>query len=431
MWETIEQRWPLVSGEAMDQQFQNSLAGFNDRVMENCQSAGDSLRRFNAYASLLSAMDPDLEEKVEDEMEREFVLPDDRDPKFHRLMVTNGLDNWIEVHDQQTTGGVWSAQTNSQKRVASTRTFAALAIVDWRRKTVLPRDSLEPVQGDLDLLESFVHEVFGRLASMQSYDECAAVCPAGTSVEEFVVSDTTDEGSNQTIRDFNHDIQRFVRSGRRWNELKDMVGLEVVLVHDPLREFRTDVKTFYIPSIVEDGSERQFMRLKESIPTKLQWLTDTCAKLRGLVSKLMAASMTEQENAAAIQEGIQTMVTAAFGTRSSVEETLLNSWAQQDDFQRRLIELLRPEAATAPLDMKLVLSLCLLNTLGDKVSRKPSTCIDFEMKEGVCREAESTMEGDCSTLDPESRKELRVWSHKVLDFGRSWFPVDTDSQAFV
>jgi hypothetical protein len=208
-----------------------------------------------------------------------------------------------------------------------------------------------------------------------------------------------------------------------------MVGLEVVLMHDPLRRFRCDLQTFHIPSIVKNGSESQFAQLKELTPTRLPWLAETCVKLRGLVPMLTAASTTKQENAIAIQDRIQTMVNAAFGTRSSIEEALLNSWAQQDDLQWGLIEFLRPEAATIPLDMKVGMSLCLRDNLSIKVSGKPSTCIDFEMKKGLCREAESIMERDCSTLDSENQRELRVWSHKVLDFVRSRLPVDTDSQA--
>ncbi|KAM6511824.1 hypothetical protein FALCPG4_016816 [Fusarium falciforme] len=434
IWETIQQRWPLIQGEAMAQQFHDSLTAFNASMRENRRFSIDSFRRFKDCCNLPSAMLPDCKEEVEDttdsedevegEAEHEQTLPNDRDPEFYKLLVTNGLNNLIDTHDQQATGGVLSAQTNTQKRGDSTRAFAALAIIDWKRKPLLSRAQMGPLEGYLDLLESFVQEVFERLASMRAHAEQAQLYPVGTPLEDFITSDTVNEGSIQAIPNFNQLFQRFIRSGRRWNELKDMVGLEVVLMHDPLRHLRRDLKTFDIPSIVKNGNERKFTQLKELIPTKLSWLAETCVKLRGLVPMLAAASTTEQENAIGIQDAIQTMVNAAFGTHSSVEEDLLNSWVQ-----RGLIKFLRPEAATIPLDMKVGMSLCLVGMLKIKVSGKPSTCIDFEMKEDVCREAESIMERDCSTLDSESRKELRVWSHKVLDFVRSHLPVNTDSQA--
>ncbi|RSL89727.1 hypothetical protein CEP51_001056 [Fusarium floridanum] len=124
-------------------------------------------------------------------------------------------------------------------------------------------------------------------------------------------------------------MKNLIRSARRWNELQDMVGLEVILIHDTLRDPGCDLRTFYIPSIVENGSDRQFTRLKEIIPTRLQWLAEACVELRGLVDMLTAALTTEQEDATVIQDQIQTMITAAFGSRSSVEEAVLSGWHQQ------------------------------------------------------------------------------------------------------
>ncbi|KAL2672729.1 hypothetical protein Neosp_013443 [[Neocosmospora] mangrovei] len=385
----------------MAQQFQNNLEAFKASLTDNRRFAWDSLRRFDDYRRLVSGMHPDFKDESKDETEDEIFMPNKTLSAFYRLVCTNELDHWIGVHDQEITGGVLTAQTASQKRLASTRAFAALAIIDWRRRPVVTWDPMAPIEGDMDLLESFARKVCQRLASMHYYDECTGPLSVGPPVEAFVASQTVKEGSITAMQTLGDRVQCLIRRGRRWRELVNMVGLGVILIHDPLRHFRSDLQTFYIPSIVENGSDRQFTRLKEIIPTRLQWLTETCAKLGGLVPMLTAASTMEQKNATAIQDGIQKTVTAAFGNRSSVEEALLNNWAQQDVFQQRLTELLRSEAATIPLDVK-------VEKLETKKGWKP------EIKEDVYREAEGIMERDCSTLDSESRKELRVWSHKRL-----------------
>ncbi|KAJ3459686.1 hypothetical protein MRS44_015759 [Fusarium solani] len=429
IWDTIGQRWPLLQGETMAQLFQNDLAAFNASLADNYRSAYNSLRHFEDYGSLLSTMNPILHEEFDDETENEVFLHDGRLLQLYRLGCTNKLDQWIGVYDQQTTGGVLTAQTASQKRVASTRAFAALAIIDWRRRPIHAWNPKRPIEAGSDFLESFIRKVLERLVSIDLYDECTELCPAGTPLEEFFTSKTAKKGTSTAMQMYNDRVQCLIRRGRRWRELKDMVGLGVVLIHDPLRHFRSDLQTFYIPSIVEDGTERQFTRLKEIIPTRLQWLAEVCIKLRGLVPMLVAASTAERENATVIRDQMQAMIITAFGSRSSVEEALLSSWAQQDLFPRGLAELLRPEAATIPLDIKVGMSLCLLNELDTKEGWKPGTWIDFEMMEDVCHEAEGIMERDCSTLDSGSRRELRVWSHKVLDFIRNCPPVDMDSQA--
>ncbi|RSL39456.1 hypothetical protein CEP54_016321 [Fusarium duplospermum] len=320
IWETIRQRWPLIQGEAMTEKFHDSLTAFNAGLRDNRRTAYDSASRLNDYKSLLSTMyldsedETDFEEEVDDEAEGERTSPYKGDPEFYKLLLTNVLDDLIERHDQEATGGVLTTQTSSQKQLASTRVFAALAIIDWRRRPVPFMALMGPLKIHLDLLESFLQQVFERLACMWAYDDFVQLCPAGLPPEHFIRGDQANQASNQPLQDLNDDLRNFIRSGRRWNELKDMVGLEVVLMHDPLRHSRIDLQTFYIPSIVENGSERQFTRLKELIPTRLPWLAETCVKLRGLVPMLTAASITEHENAAAIQDEIQTMVTTAFGT---------------------------------------------------------------------------------------------------------------------
>lgn len=428
-WDTIRQRWPFLLGETVAQLFQNDLIAFNASLADNYRSAYDSLRHFEDYSSLLSTMNPTLQEEFDDEPENEVFWYDDRLFCLYRLGCSNKQDQWIGGYDQQTTGGVLTAQTASQKRVASTHAFAALAIIDWRRRPIHSWDPKRPIEAGSDFLESFIRKVLERLMSINLYDECTELCPAGTPLEEFFTSETAKKGTSTAMQTYDDRVQCLLLRGRRWRELKDMVGLGVVLIHDPLRHFRSDLQTFYIPSIVEDGTERQFTRLKEIIPTRLQWLAEACIKLRGLVPMLVAASTTGRENATVIRDQMQTMIITAFGSRSSVEEALLSSWAQQDLFPRGLTELLRPEAATIPLDIKVGMSLCLLNELDTKEVWKPDTWIDFEMKEDMCHEAEGIMERDCSTLDSGSRRELRAWSHKVLDFIHNCLSVDMDSQA--
>lgn len=122
------------------------------------------------------------------------------------------------------------------------------------------------------------------------------------------------------------------------------------------------------------------------------------------------------------------MITAAFGSHSLVERALLRDCAQQAGFQYGLTKLLRPEATIIPLDTNVGMFICLMNALGPKARGKPASCINSGMKEDACREAESIMERDCSTLNPDIRRELRVWSRKVLDFC-SRVCADKDSQA--
>ncbi|RSM01369.1 hypothetical protein CEP52_008582 [Fusarium oligoseptatum] len=429
IWETVQMGWPFIQVETMAQQFHKSATAFNNGLSDTWESIIDCRVRFHDYYRLLSTLCPGSEKGVDYKTEGKLDLAECTNPEFSKYLKANRLDDWLNEYDQLSTGGLLSAQTTMQKRRASTRAFARLAMMDWRRKPVLPWDRTKSIAGDWDLLQSFAERVFRRLANMQVYTKYAQQCPAGTTPEEFLWSLMASQGSTPTPQTSGDCMKNLIRSARRWNELQDMVGLEVILIHDTLRDPGCDLRTFYIPSIVENGSDRQFTRLKEIIPTRLQWLAEACVELRGLVDMLTAALTTEQEDATVIQDQIQTMITAAFGSRSSVEEAVLSGWHQQGILKEGVAALLRPEAATFPLDIKLGMFSCLLRRLNTLIREKPDICVDFEMKENVCHEAESLMERDCSTLDSDSRSELRVWSHKVLDFLHSRPPVDTASRA--
>ncbi|RMJ13455.1 hypothetical protein CDV36_006905 [Fusarium kuroshium] len=425
IWETVQLGWPFIQVETMAQQFHKSATAFNNNLSDTWESIIDSRVRFHDYYRLQFLLQKGVDYKTEGKLD----FTECTSPEFRKCLELNTLDDWLNEYDQRSTGGLLSAQTTMQKRRASTRAFATLAMIDWRRKPVLPWDCTKSIAGEWDLLQSFAERVFRRLANMQVYTKYAQQCPAGTTPEEFLLSFVASQGSTPTPQTSGDRMKNLIRSARRWNELQDIVGLEVILIHDTVRDPRCDLQTFYIPSIVENGSDRQFTHLKEIIPTRLQWLAEACVELRGLVHMLKTASTTEGENATVIQDQIQTMITAAFGSRSSVEEALLSGWYQQRISKERVTALLRPEAATFPLDIKWGMFLCLLGRLDTRIGEEPDICVDFEMKENVCHEAESLMERDCSTLDSDSRSELRVWSHKVIDFWRTCLPVDTASRA--
>jgi hypothetical protein len=84
------------------------------------------------------------------------------------------------------------------------------------------------------------------------------------------------------------DPKMWLRSGKGWAELRDLVGAEeVVLLGNPLLEKHKFLLQLDIPRVIEEGTEDEFLCLKSVLPSRCAWLIQTCHNLKGLLELLM------------------------------------------------------------------------------------------------------------------------------------------------
>ncbi|OBT63414.1 hypothetical protein VE03_07188 [Pseudogymnoascus sp. 23342-1-I1] len=326
-WQTLESRWPFFAKDCM-KDFQISLASFDENIAKSQAYFDGCMNRLKEYTSVVS--NHQEHDDSDDDSDDDVIFMDAEMYEFHKLLLSKNMDSVLATMDKQISVGVLIVQSEEQRRDASIRMFFLLVSIDWNASVPTsqhrePADQLDP------LYLNFFELISARLGQVELYNQFVGILEKigvnhDDSFERAIemvylqVQNCTCSEKSQASKTILQ-IQSNLRSGKRWKELNDLLGAEVVLAMNPLLSTTKDaVIQLDISRAVETGKDDEFARLKHILTTRCAWIRETCSVLKGLVQMLTELKEANQHEAKTLLNAIEQRITAAFGDRSVIDQ---------------------------------------------------------------------------------------------------------------
>jgi hypothetical protein len=321
----------------MAEQFHRSLAAFDTNTQKKVEPLYESFDRFNDYCSVLGELYDEFGSEVPDRQH----LRSDEEMALHRIALSDQLDNMRAKTYVCSMGGSLSVETEERRRFLSILAFTFLANVKWKGNLFEPRDIQDAIQtGELyfshlrDRATSRRVDV-GLANSIVKLADKMAIAPDDALAVLTNGLRTIFAGRNgQMGNDLDpYNFLSRLRSGKRWKELKDLFGAEILLLGSPAQMFRRSPSLLLdIPGAVEAASDSQFSELKQMMSTEFGWLKETCVKLGGVYQMIQALDKANGKEAKAHSDRIQSRIHTIFGGTSFIHRITLTDSTLLDPF---------------------------------------------------------------------------------------------------
>jgi hypothetical protein len=324
----------------------------------------DSVYKLTMNELLSSLETPDYFDAVYLTVERKFSSSLERLQNWTKVLKGLDPDPWSETtwervesteidrelrkqwHDwyQKQTGGLLLARPSRRFDELRIWNFSSIVMIDWETAVFhMPSAEKEITMHSIKvsiLLQRLGH-CLDRVEKQKILKK--EISKFGGCIEEYIEevqqiaesqrsSGATGGTEVKSTEELVQHTLAILREGSRWSELRDLTeSEEVFLFGNPLASFLQGNanQTLDIPTIVADGTDKDFARLKRLLASSQSWVKDIYLRLKGVVSSILdflTAVATDQSAAIQLARQIQDRVTQVFGDRNSINK-IIRKWA--------------------------------------------------------------------------------------------------------
>jgi hypothetical protein len=335
IWGALQERWPLLSARRVAEQFESNLAAFDTTTELKIEPLYEAFNVFNE----LCCAGRELYDEFASAPPDDQPIRSDEESALYRSVLSDQLNNLgLNIDSHQAACLLDTEFEEKQKKRMSILAFTFLANVNWTGNMSESKGIQDAIQNGELCLSYLMDRVTRRRRDISLADSIIkfaakrAIAPEDA-VEVVATGSHLIAAGRGLDLNSHSNLASAIRSGRRWKELKDLFGAEIILLGSPAQLFNLSPSTLLdIPRAVRNASDSQFSQLKQLLSTKFGWLKDTCAKLNEVFVMIQTLRNENDEEPNAISNKIQSRIHAAFGDTSFVQRVTLRDSTLLDPF---------------------------------------------------------------------------------------------------